>query len=120
MKPELKGTENSGHYLGTEIEEKWWRRYSKEKMFARGNGTYWYDDDSFFFLRYLTKQPLSIPLRNIIDFKIGKWHAGKWGAGQPVLKIIWTRDGQKLSSGFMISKQREDIDRLISDLKSRT
>lgn len=31
-----------GHYLGTEIDEKWWRRYRKNKFLARGNGEYLY------------------------------------------------------------------------------
>lgn len=108
--------EKTGLYLGTEIDEKWWRRYTKDKMLARGNGKYWHDNDSFFFLRYLTKEPISIAKRNILEFKVGKWHAGKWGAGKPVLKIIWSRDGQRLSSGFLISKSEDEINGLISAL----
>jgi hypothetical protein len=29
-----------GIYFGTEINEKWWKRYTKDKLFMRGNGTY--------------------------------------------------------------------------------
>ena len=46
-----------GHYIGTEINEKWWSRYRGEGFFARGNGEYWFDEDFFYFRRYLTKEP---------------------------------------------------------------
>lgn len=110
-------TSKKGHYLGTEIDEKWWKRYSKNKFLARGNGEYWYDGDSFYFHRLLTKKPISIPLRNIEDYKLGTWHAGRWGAGQKILKIIWRNNNQKLSSGFLISKDLTEIEELIADLK---
>ncbi len=46
-----------GHYIGTEINEKWWSRYREEGFFARGNGEYWFDEDFFYFRRYPTKEP---------------------------------------------------------------
>ena len=117
MKLAFDPKEKTGHYLGTEIDEKWWKRYKKSPFFARGNGTYHYDDKAFYFLKYLTNEPLSIPLNRIVDFKIGKWHAGRWGAGMPVLKIIWENDDLRLSSGFLLSKNREDIEKIIAELK---
>jgi hypothetical protein len=39
---------NKGLYLGTEIDQKWWRRYTKEGLFLRGNGEYWYDDKGLY------------------------------------------------------------------------
>lgn len=107
----------NGQYLGTEINEKWWRRYSKNSMLARGNGIYWYDDNSFLFLRKLTKTPISISFKDIIEFKIGKWHSGKWGAGNPVLKIIWNNNSKKMSSGFIINKEIEEVNNLVKELK---
>jgi hypothetical protein len=70
--------QRKGHYLDTVINAKWWKRYKKDKLFARGNGNYGYDETSFYFLRYLTKQPIQIPLNRIIGFEIGKSHAGRW------------------------------------------
>ena len=64
-----------GHYLGTEIDEKWWKRYRKDKMFARGNGEYWFDDATLYFRRYLTKHPIQIQLAKVFQVKIGKSHA---------------------------------------------
>jgi hypothetical protein len=98
-----------GHYLGTEINEKWYRRYTKDGLLARGNGEYWLDEQGFYFLRYLTKEPIFIPFDKIIEIKIGKWHSGRWAYGIPILKIIWQKDSQKLSSGFIVSKHKEDI-----------
>ena len=108
----------AGHYMGTEVDEKWWKRYRKDGFFARGRGAYWYDEKAFYFLKLLAKEPMRIPLERIVDVKIGKWHAGQWGAGNPVLKIIWEKDGLLLSSGFLLSKRREDIESLIEHLES--
>ena len=119
MKKTLNKKEKTGLYLGTEIEEKWWKRYRKDKLFARGNGKYWNDDQAFYFLRYFTKEPITIPFKNIIEFKIGKWHAGKWCFGYPILKIIWLKEDLKLSSGFLILKNKEKIMDFISNLEKQ-
>ena len=111
--------EKTGLYLGTEIDEKWWKRYKKHKLLARGNGKYWGDDQGFYFLRHLTQEPILIPLKNITKFKIGKWHSGRWCFGYPILKIIWSKDKQKLSSGFLLSKNKDDIKKIIAELNDK-
>jgi hypothetical protein len=30
-----------GSYLGTEVDEKWYKRYRRDGFFARGSGEYW-------------------------------------------------------------------------------
>ncbi len=97
-----------GLYLGTEVDEKWWRRYTKDKMFMRGNGKYWHDDNGFYFLRYLTKTPIFIPFDKVKEIKSGQWHSGRWAYGNFILKIIWEKDNLRLSSGFIVSKYKED------------
>lgn len=94
---------NRGAYLGTEINEKWWTRYRKDKFFARGSGYYWYDNKGLYFLRFLTKEPIFIPFNSVIEIKLGKWHAGKWALGSFFVKVIWKKDDLKLSSGFAVS-----------------
>jgi len=111
--------EKTGLYLGTEIDEKWWRRYAKDKLLVRGNGKYWDDDQAFYFLRDLSKEPIRIPFDKIKEFKTGKWHSGRWCLGLPILKIVWTQEGLRLSSGFFVSKSEEDVRRLIADLKKK-
>lgn len=119
MKLKLDINEKIGLYLGSEIDEKWWKRYTKDKLLARGNGKYWYDDKTFYFLRYLTKEPITLPFTNIVEFKTGKWHSGRWCFGYPVLKIIWLKDGLKLSSGFVMSKNNDDTEKIISELRNK-
>ncbi len=109
--------EVSGNYLGTEINGKWWKRFKKNKMFARGNGKFWADNENIYFHRRLTKEPFLIAFKDITDFSTGKWHSGKWLMGYSALKIIWQKNGLNLSSGFFLSKSDEDIYNLINKLK---
>ena len=110
---------NKGHYLGTEIDEKWWKRYRHDHLFARGVGDYWFDDDGFRFRRYLTKEPMVFPYRQMLALKTGYWHGGRWGGGRLIIKIIWTRDGARLSSGFLLSKHEHVVNDIIALLRRR-
>jgi len=101
--------EEGGHYFGTEIDGKWWKRYRRGHMFARGKGVYWYDAEAFYFLKLLTKTPMVIPFARMTGFETGKWHAGQWAGGKRVLKILWESDGQCLSSGFTVSGEPEAL-----------
>lgn len=107
-----------GHYLGTEVDEKWWNRYLKDGLFARGLGVYWIDNDTLFFRRYLTKSPIVIPLRDVLDVKIGKWHSGRWAGSAPVVKILWNKAGSRLSSGFVLSRDSRETDELVQTIRS--
>ena len=108
-----------GHYLGTEIDGRWWKRYRADGFFARGSGEWWFDEEYFYFRRYLTKQPIKIPRRRIIRITNGYWHAGKWAAGIPILKMVWERDTLKLCSGFAVSKKKTEIMQLVEQLLKR-
>ncbi len=112
-------TKSRGHYLGTEIEEIWWRRYRKNGLFARGNGEYWLDGDYLNFRRYLTRTPIVIDLSRMIELKLGTWHAGRWAAGLTVFKFLWKKDGLLLSSGFILSKDPAEVQRLADHLRQR-
>ena len=102
-----------GHYLGTVIDGKWWKRYRRGGFFARGNGEYWLTDDGFCFLRYLTRTPLVIPFARVVGVEIGKSHAGRWIPGPGgILRLCWEKEGQKLSSGFIVSRRREETEAL--------
>ena len=95
---------HQGHYLGTVVEGQWWRRYTRPPFFARGNGTYWYDDRAFYFQRYLARDPLELSFERIAEIQTGRWHAGRWAWGAPIVKLIWEGDGLSLSSGFVLSR----------------
>ena len=107
-----------GHYFGTEINEKWWRRYTKHHLFARGTGEYWFDDQDFYFRRYLTKTPIVLHYRDIIELKTGHWHAGKWGGKHPIIKFIWEKDGIRLSSGFKLSNNDAITGQLLEQFRT--
>jgi len=98
---------SKGLYLGTEINEQWWKRYTKDKLFMRGNGRYWYDHNGFYFLRYLTKKPIFIPFHAIIAIKLGTWHSGRWAYGNLITKLVWKKEGLTLSSGFIVANNKE-------------
>jgi hypothetical protein len=115
----MKGN-NTGLYLGTEIVgRKVWKRYLKDKLFARGNGKYWFDDSGFYFLRYLTSTPICIPFRDVLEIQLGTKHAGRWAMGNLIVKIIWEKDNLILSSGFLVSKKREDAPLLKAELEKK-
>ncbi len=111
--------EIEGNYFGTEVDEKWWKRYSKNKMLARGNGLFWVDQQAIHFRRYLTKEPISIPLKSVIELKTGKWHAGRWGTNNKLLKVVWEKDGLRLSSGFALSKSEYEVVALMVRLEKQ-
>ena len=106
-----------GQYFGTEINEIWWKRYMKDKLFARGTGEYWYDSNAFNFRRYLTKTPIVLRFENIIELKTGCWHAGRWSGRRPIVKFIWEKDGMRLSSGFLLSRQSEETENLVREIQ---
>ncbi len=110
---------NKGHYLGTEINEKWWKLYKKNNFFMRGNGNYWYDETGFYFARYWPKEPMFIPFEKVVDIKLKKWHAGRWAMGNLIVAIVWMEDDLKLSSGFIVSRHKEDASRLRNMLADR-
>ncbi len=108
-----------GNYLGTEIDNKWFKRYMKDGMLARGNGSFWLDAGGINFHRLLTRKPLRIKWEEIEDTCIGNWHAGKWLFGFPILKIYFRRNGLNLSAGFFLDNNRKVMEKFCSDLKSR-
>ena len=109
-----------GFYLGTEVVGKrWFKRYLKDRLFARGNGLYWFGEDGFYFLRYLTRRPIFIPFSDILEITLGTKHAGRWAMGNLIVKIIWRKDGLILSSGFLVSRKRENAIALKADLEEK-
>jgi len=97
-----------GHYMGTEINEKWWYRYAESGFFARGKGEFWIENDSFFFQKYLINSIIEIPFEKVKELKTGTWHAGQWSANKPILKILWVEEETILSSGFLLPKKEID------------
>lgn len=105
-----------GRYLGTSIDHKWWKRFTEDGYFARGSGEYWFDEENFYFLRYLTQKPIVIPFQKVHDLQLGKWHCGTWAWGMPVVKFQWKRDQKDLSSGFVLAKEGSKTQQILSEI----
>lgn len=112
------GSARAGAYLGTEVDGAWWRRYRRSGFFARGNGEFWYDGGGFHFRRYLTRRATTVPFEHVVDIEIGSRHAGRWCAGAPILKLVWECDDHRLSSGFVVSRHRDETEALAAELRS--
>jgi hypothetical protein len=111
--------EQAGHYIGSAVEGKWWRRYLKAPFFAQGTGRYWYDEHAFYFHRSLTRDPLVIPFRSVRGIEVGYWHCGTWAWGAPIVKLVWEHDGHELSSGFVVARDNDQAQRVVEDLRQR-
>jgi hypothetical protein len=108
-----------GHYLGTEVDDRWWRRYKRDGFFARGNGNYWLEEDHLCFLRYLASEQLCIHFDEIENITTGTWHAGRWNLGRPIVKLHWIRDGVQLTSGFVVGSDEDETEAFIIALMKR-
>jgi hypothetical protein len=108
-----------GHYLGTEVDGDWWHRYTREGLLARGRGVYWYDDQAFRFARFLAREPIVIPFDQVEELQVGTWHAGRWAWGKPIIKLVWTHQGQSLSSGFVLSGGEPELRQLRERMVNR-
>lgn len=106
-----------GHYIGTEIDRKWWKRYRGEGLFMRGMGQWWINGHTLYFHRTLTNAPFTIDLSQLTGIETGSWHAGKLVGGDRVIKLVWEKDGRTLSAGFVLCK-KEGRDTLIEHLLS--
>jgi len=108
-----------GQYLGTEIEDRWWRRYAEGGFLARGLGEWWFDDDALRFHRKLTRAPLTIAFAGVLDVGCATWHAGKWAGRDAVVKVAWRKDGARLTSGFVLSNDPAETEALVREIGSR-
>ena len=109
--------ERRGHYLGTEIDGRWYKRYRQDGLFARGLGDYWIEADVLRFRRYLTREPLSISRRRVQSVEIGNWHAGRWVGAKRAIKLIWDNQGKVLSSGFVFTKTAAEAEKQAGELR---
>jgi len=42
-----------------------------------------------FLQRFFTDRPFVVPLWDLVDVKLSKWHSGRRIYGAPIVKIIW-------------------------------
>ena len=98
--------QKSARYAGTQMADKWYKIYKKDLFWVRGNGKIWLGDDRIHFLRIGLKKEILIPCKSIKDIKFGYWHCRGWQIWLTI-KVIWEREGQLLSTGFVVSRHKE-------------
>lgn len=108
-----------GNYFGTEVDHRWYKRFWRDGMFARGNGVFWIGEPGLFFLRTLTSRPIRILWTEMTGAGLGTWHAGRWAAGRPILKIEFRRHDLDLCAGFLLSADWGETRSLANDLQRR-
>jgi len=89
-----------------EAADKRWRRSTSAGLPARGEGRLWTDGHGLWFRKHLVSDPIVIPWPLVENLEVGKWHSGRWAWGLPQIKVIWRRDGERLSSGFLAGSTR--------------
>ena len=109
----------SGQYVGTYIDGKWWKPYTGERLYTGGDGEYWYDEDAFYFLRYLPQDLLTIPLEKVSEVRVGRWHCGNWALGSRVVRLFWRHDGRRLISGFVLSHRGTGAQEFVDFIRER-
>ena len=109
---------NRGQYLGTEIDHKWWRRYSKGGFFTRGKGEYWVKDGFLFFQHKTRQNPIRLPLQDIVEIILYPCRQRFRLGNKSVIKLVWQKDGRWLSSGFALSGDSEETSGLMACLRA--
>jgi hypothetical protein len=100
--------QGKGYYYGTTLGSSFWRRYKDDNLLMRGDGEIWLSRDALYFRRYFTLEPIRIPTRAITKIRIGHAHAGKLTLA-PIVKIHWIKADFELVSGFLISKDINEL-----------
>ena len=108
-----------GNYFGTEIDGKWRKRYRGPGFFARGNGEFDLDASGIRFHKKLVREPMVIAWNEITSAGLGKWHAGRWAMGHPLLRVEFIRDGESLCAGFLLSRDWSEMEQLATDITKR-
>jgi hypothetical protein len=107
-----------GQYLGTKIDHKWWRCYTKEGFFTRGIGEYWIKDGSLFFQHRAQQKPICLPIQNIVEIVLCPCKKRFRIGTKPVIKLVWKKGDHWLSSSFALSDGREETSGFLAGLRA--
>jgi hypothetical protein len=92
-----------GIYAGTlRMEKPWYMRALKGGGFPdKGPGEYWYDYKGFYFVGTKNGEGLLIPADSLVSVTVGYWHGTTFSRNK-ILRLLWRKGGEKLSSGFIV------------------
>jgi hypothetical protein len=93
-----------GSYLGTlALAKPWYARTINNPAYPdKGPGEYWYDYKGFYFVRQGSGRGIVIPSESILSVSIGYRHGFSFSRLR-ILKIVWQKGREKLSSGFAVT-----------------
>jgi hypothetical protein len=121
----MEGTMNTiqkkrGQYLGTEIDHKWWQRYSEEGFFTRGTGEYWIKDGTFYFQHQVRQKPIKLPLQDIVEIALHPCNRRTKIGVMQIIELVWQKDGLWLSSSFALPGSIDEVNGLLTCLRAGT
>ena len=102
------GMRKHGIYVGTlNLSRPWYSRMARDENFPEpGAGEYWYDYKGFYFVGEQNNKGLVLPVESIIDVRLSVVHGTKISM-RKILKIIWRKGIEKVSSGFTVDDPEE-------------
>ncbi len=92
-----------GLYVGTEVEGRWWRRYTGGASLRGATAACGRTGGPS---RYLTADALHSTWSLVHSIQSGAFHSGRWAWGLPIIKVHWKANDESLSFGFMVAGNR--------------
>ena len=83
------------------------KRYTKEGLILRGNGTLRLDDEHLRFKWTGVDRELAIPLNSVLGADVADRHLGRRPLGSQVLLVKWVHRGLVLVAGFALKEDAE-------------
>ena len=106
-----------GLYVGTLLDDKWWKPYFKDGLLFSGNIDYWFDDEGIYFKLYIKSKSIFIPFSSILVIKKCKFHGINYINGYDIIKLVWNNNGKILSTGLVFSKYSEESAMVLNKIK---
>ena len=103
--------------MGTETDDLGPRRQARDKTLSRGLGECWLENGALCFRRLLSRSRMIIPLVDVRALIIETCRSGRWAGNAPVVKIVWRRDDQQLSSAFVFSPDPVETQAVVDHLR---
>jgi hypothetical protein len=102
-----------GIYVGTlKIDRPWYSRRMRHIGFPEnGPGEFWYDYKGFYFVGSDTNRGLVIPSDSIISVSLD-FHHGWTFSWTKILRIVWRRGQERVSSGFIVPQPGQVMEAL--------
>ena len=92
------------------------KKYSKDGLLLRGNGTLHLEEEGLRFDYMGIKREIRIPLHQVTGSEVAYKHMHRKPIGSRVLVVKWRHKGLVLAAGFALKKDAEEWRRTILEL----